>query len=186
MPFRAANTSSMVGTCTVVTRPMPLRKRSCLISASVRFLTSPFPLVVRSTFLSCISTKWPSFVMCKSISTISTPIATQFSIAGMEFSGALRQSPRCDTTSTRCAFGLLSASKANPNSPSAQAKFTHTTAKSSPIKILFIIKKITFINKPKSPISPNDRFGIKKSPQIYQFPPPSPKKQRQNQIYKSL
>ena len=65
----------------------------------LRELDTGSRFMVRLIVLSCITTKCPSLVLFKSISTISTPISMQFCIPCNEFSGALRQSARCDTTS---------------------------------------------------------------------------------------
>ena len=62
--------------------------------------TRPFPLVVRSIVLSWQSTSTLSLVSLRSISMTSTPIAITDSMASIEFSGQLRQSPRCETTTT--------------------------------------------------------------------------------------
>lgn len=44
---------------------------------------------------------------------MSTPMPITDSIAGMEFSGQLRQSPRCETTTTYREEGLWSSARTN-------------------------------------------------------------------------
>lgn len=55
---------------------------------------APLPSVVRSTVSSCMRTSAPSLLRRTSISTASTPIAAQASIAAIETSGAGPQQPR--------------------------------------------------------------------------------------------
>ena len=93
-----------------ITTPCALFRRSCRISSSVRFLTlgllpgtsanTLLKLVQRRRSLSCESTSTESAVILRSISTMSAPMRMTLSIAGIEFSGKLRQSPRWQATTT--------------------------------------------------------------------------------------
>ena len=75
--------------------------------------TRPRPLVVRSIVLSWHRTSTLSLVSLRSSSMMSTPMPITDSIAGMEFSGQLRQSPRCETTTTYRDEGLWSSARTN-------------------------------------------------------------------------
>ena len=93
-----------------ISTPWARLRLSILISSSVRSeILALLPgwsrktrlkLVVRRTFPSWHKTRTLSLVRWMSISTISASIAITLSIAGMEFSGQLRQSPRWTATTT--------------------------------------------------------------------------------------
>ncbi len=106
LPLVKASISRSVDTVSSVTLPLPSTiSRHCFSSATVLCTTSPLQLVVRSSQLSCITTYSPSFDLRTSISTISTPSATELSTPSKEFSGCTItpfsiQPPRCATIIT--------------------------------------------------------------------------------------
>src|SRR5262249_34022948 len=89
-----AMTSSRVGTVSDVTAPARLLRRNALSSATVRSLTGPLPVVVRSSVGSWMTTTSPSFERWTSNSMKSAPRASAFRKASRLFSGHSAAPPR--------------------------------------------------------------------------------------------
>src|SRR5712691_2237277 len=120
-----AMTSSSVGTVSPVTTPALSLRRRALRSATVRSLTAPWPLVVRSSVGSWMTITSPSLDRWTSNSMKSAPRATAFRKARRLFSGQRRAPPRC-AASNVAGFPCAPAEPATMASPTSAQPATMT------------------------------------------------------------